>query len=150
VGMQGFGWLMSCAGIGALIGALLLARLGDFRRKGDFLAGSLLGFSLSLIIFALSKNYFLSLLVLALVGGSTVTGVALINTILQTSVPDEFRGRVMSVFMLTFAGFMPFGNLIAGSVAQAWGVSTAVLLSGIVCGAFFALLNALCPRIREI
>ncbi|OGX45474.1 MAG: hypothetical protein A3G38_03460 [Omnitrophica WOR_2 bacterium RIFCSPLOWO2_12_FULL_51_8] len=150
VGMQGFGWLMSCAGIGALIGALLLARLGDFRRKGDFLAGSLLVFSLSLIIFALSKNYFLSLLVLALVGGSTVTGVALINTILQTSVPDEFRGRVMSVFMLTFAGFMPFGNLIAGSVAQAWGVSTAVLLSGIVCGAFFALLNALCPRIREI
>ncbi len=150
VGMKGLGWLMSCAGLGALIGALLLARLGDFKYKGKFLAGALFIFSFSLIVFSLSRNYLLSLFVLALMGGSTVSGIALINTILQVSVPDKFRGRVMSVFMFTFAGFMPFGNLIAGILAQFWGVSAAVLLSGIVCGAFFAVLNAFYPQIRRI
>jgi len=150
VGIKGLAKLMSCAGAGAVIGALILARLGNFRRKGRFLVASAFIFSFALILFALSRVYWFSLLTLVFLGGSTVTAVALINTLLQIKVPDEFRGRVMSVFMLTFAGFLPFGNLISGAVAQAFGVSLAVCLSGIVCGLFFTLLVIFYPQVKDL
>lgn len=150
VGMQGLGVLMSAAGFGALIGALTLARLGDFKYKGKSLILSTLVFSFSLILFSLSKIYLLSLIALIFMGGSSVTATAIINTLLQTKVPDAFRGRVMSGFMLTFAGIMPFGNLIAGSLAQALGVSFAVLISGILCTLFFMIINLAYPDIRKI
>ncbi len=150
VGIQGLGVLMSAAGFGALIGALLLARLGDFNYKGKFLVISTMVFSFSLILFSLSKLYLLSLLALIFMGGSSVTATAIINTLLQTKVPDAFRGRVMSAFMLTFAGIMPFGNLIAGSLAQGLGVSFALLISGILCTLFFVAINLRYPDIRKI
>jgi len=150
VGVQGLGVLMSSAGFGALIGALILARLGDFKYKGKLLLVSSFVFSFSLILFSLSKTYLLSIIALIFTGGSSVIAVALINTILQTRVRDEFRGRVMSVFMLTFAGMMPFGNLISGSLAGTLGVSFAVLASGIICLAFFTIINIRYPEIRNI
>ncbi|MBI4982340.1 MAG: MFS transporter [Candidatus Omnitrophica bacterium] len=150
VGVRGLGVLMSGVGFGALIGALMLARLGDFRYKGKFLVGSIFIFSFSLIVFSLSRNYIFSIIVLSFLGGSSVTAMALINTLLQTRVNDELRGRVMSMFMLTFAGIMPFGNLIAGSLSQIIGVSSAVLVSGIVCTAMFAMINFFYPDIRKI
>jgi len=150
VGVRGLGVLMSSAGFGALIGALILARLGDFKYKGKLLLVSSFVFSFSLILFSLSKGYLLSIIVLIFTGGSSVIAVALINTILQTRVRDEFRGRVMSVFMLTFAGMMPFGNLISGSLAGTLGVSFAVLASGITCLAFFVIINIKYPEIRNI
>jgi MFS family permease len=150
VGVKGLGLLMSCAGIGALIGALTLARLGDFRYKGRFLVFSSLIYSVSLILFSLSKIYLLSLVVLVLLGGTSVCAVSLINTILQVRVPDNFRGRVMSIFMITFAGFMPFGNLIAGSLSQAIGVSFTVLISGIICTAFFAVIDIIYPEFKDL
>ena len=150
VGVKGLAVLMSDSGLGALVGALILARLGDFRNKGRFLSFSAILFSISLIIFGLSKIYWLSLAAMFLVGGTSVTSIALVNTLLQVKVEDKFRGRVMSVFMVTFAGFMPFGNLIAGSLAQGLGVSFAVVLGGIICCVFFVTINILYPRIREI
>jgi MFS family permease len=150
VGVKGLGLLMSFTGIGALIGALTLAGLGDFRYKGKFLIYSSLIYSFSLILFSLSKVYVLSLAVLVMLGAASVSAVALINTILQARVPDTFRGRVMGVFMITFAGFMPFGNLIAGSLSQAMGVSFTVLVSGIACMAFFALINIIYPGVRDL
>ncbi|MFH0855839.1 MAG: MFS transporter [Candidatus Omnitrophota bacterium] len=150
VGVKGLGVLMSVSGLGALLGALILARLGDFRKKGRFLSFSTLLFSISLIIFGLSKTYWLSLAAIFFVGGASVTSIALVNTLLQIKVEDKFRGRVMSVFMVTFAGFMPFGNLIAGSLAQGLGVSFAVTCGGVICAAFFVTVNILYPGIREI
>jgi MFS family permease len=150
VGVKGLGVLMSASGFGALIAALILARLGDFRRKGKFLVLSFMIFSVSLILFSLSKSYIFSLIILIFIGGSTVAAIALINTLLQTKVPDVFRGRVMSVFMLTFAGIMPFGNLISGWIAQALGVSVAVMISGIICTVFFIIINIFYPDIRNI
>lgn len=150
VGIKGLGVLMSSSGLGALAGALLLARLGDFKRKGSLLNISALIFSFCLIIFSLSKIYLLSLLALAFIGATGVTSIALVNTVIQTKVGDEFRGRVMSVFMLTFAGLLPFGNLIAGSMAQHLGVSLCVLISGIICFVFFSAVNIMYPKIRDI
>lgn len=150
VGVRGLGMLMSSSGIGALIAALLLARLGDFKYKGRLLILSTIIFSLSLVLFSLSKIYALSLITLIFIGGSSVTAIALINTILQTKVGDEFRGRVMSAFMFTFAGLMPFGNLIAGALSQALGVSTTVMLSGVICAAFFIIIDILYPNIKNV
>ncbi|MBI3991124.1 MAG: MFS transporter [Candidatus Omnitrophica bacterium] len=150
VGAKGLGVLMSSAGFGALIAALILARLGDFKRKGKLLVSSSIIFSISLVLFSLSKVYLFSVITLVLIGWSSVTAIGIINTLLQILVPDEFRGRAMSVFMLTFAGFMPFGNLLAGSLAHIWGVPFTVLIGGIVCGAFFIAINILCADIRNI
>lgn len=150
VGVRGLGVLMSVSGAGALLGALILARLGDFRHKGEFLSFSTLLFSVSLIIFGLSRAYWLSLAAMFFVGGTSVTSIALVNTLLQTKVEDKFRGRVMSVFLVTFAGLMPFGNLIAGSLAQGFGVAFAVVLGGSLCAAFFITVNLLYPKVRQI
>lgn len=150
VGAKGLGMLMSAAGIGALVAALVLARSGDFKHKGRLLILSSIIFSISLTLFALSRVYLLSLISLVLIGWGSVMAIAIINTLLQLNVGDEFRGRVMSVFMFTFAGIMPFGNLIAGGLAHIWGVSLTVSVCGIICTAFFVIINTLYQDIRKI
>lgn len=149
-GVKGLGVLMSSAGFGALIGALILARLGDFKYKGRLLITSAFLFSLSLIIFSLSKSYALSIISLMFVGCTSVIPIALVNTLLQINVPDEFRGRVMSLFMITFAGVVPFGNLISGSLAQSFGVSAALTFCGLICLIMFTLINFIFPRLKYL
>ena len=149
-GVKGLGILMSSTGLGALIGALALARLGDFKYKGRLLTWSVFSFAISLIIFSLSRDYFVSIISLICVGCSSVAAIALINTLIQIKVPDEFRGRVMSLFMITFAGIMPFGNLISGSLAQGLGVSAALFFCGLVCLVLFALINLLFPGLKRL
>lgn len=149
-GVNGLAMLMSSAGLGALAAALWLARLGDFRRKGRLLILSSLLFSLFLVIFALSKVFVISLIALVFTGGFGIMSVSIVNTILQVTVPDEFRGRVMSAFMFTFAGALPFGNLIAGTAAHAIGVALTVAISGVICGLFFLGVGVFLPRLREI
>ncbi|MFA5410985.1 MAG: MFS transporter [Candidatus Omnitrophota bacterium] len=145
VGVKGLGALMSASGLGALLAALGLASLGDFRYKGRLLFISLMTFSLSLAVFSLSRVYLLSLAAITCVGWASVMAIGLINTLLQSLAPDEFRGRVMSVFMFTFAGMMPLGNLIAGAMASAFGVSLTVMLGSILCGLFFIIVNIYYP-----
>jgi hypothetical protein len=70
--------------------------------------------------------------------------------LLQELVPDDFRGRVMSVFMFTFAGIMPFGNLIAGALAQVAGVSLTVMAGGIICTIFFLIINLFYPELYSL
>ncbi len=149
-GVKGLGILMSSTGLGALIGALILARLGDFKYKGRLLVGAAFLFSLSLIIFSLSKNYGLAVFSLILIGCTSVIPIALINTLLQVNVPDEFRGRVMSLFMITFAGIMPFGNLISGGLAQSLGVSAALFFCGLTCLVLFTLINFVFSGLKEL
>jgi len=149
-GIRGLGGLMSSTGIGALIGALALARLGDFKYKGRLLISSVFLFSISLIFFSLSKNYLLSVFILVFIGCTSVVPIALINTLLQINVPDKFRGRIMSIFMITFAGVMPFGNLISGSLAQALGVSRALFFCGMTCLVLFAMINLSFSKLRRL
>jgi len=150
VGIKGLGILMSAAGCGALIAALFLAALGDSKQKGKLLIISSLVFSLGLMIFSWSKVYILSLAMLVVVGWGSVTAIGLINTLLQQIVPDQFRGRLMSVFMFTFAGVMPFGNLIAGSLTQAWGAPWTVFMGSVICAVFFIVTSFLYPDIRKL
>ncbi|MDD5561564.1 MAG: MFS transporter [Candidatus Omnitrophica bacterium] len=150
VGARGLGILMSSVGLGALIGSLILARLGDFKYKGRLLVWSVFLFSLLLINFSLSKNYIWSVVSLICLGSISVPATAVINTLLQIEVPNEFRGRVMSLFMTTFAGIMPFGSLITGSLAQAIGISAALFSCGLICFLLFALISLLFPVINRL
>ena len=150
VGAKGFGVLMSFVGAGALIAALSLARMGNFKHKGMALLVSAAVFCLSLMLFALSRIFALSLVALIFVGWSSVTAISIINTLLQTLVPDNFRGRTMSAFMFTFAGVMPFGNLLSGSLAHIWGAANTLFINAAICFVFFIVIHFAYPQIRRL
>ena len=141
VGPKGLGFLMSAAGLGALFAALNLARMGDYKYKGRLLMYSSVVFCLALMAFALSKRYEFSLFSLLIVGWAGVTSVSIVNTILQIEVPDEFRGRVMSAFMFTFGGLMPFGNFFAGALANVIGAPLTIFVSQVICLVIFAVIG---------
>ncbi len=150
-GAKGLGILMSNAGLGAFLAALFLARFSNsLKRRGEWIIFSSIIFSLALILFSQSKTFLSSCIYLAIIGWSSVTAMTLVNNSLQVLVPDEFRGRVMSGFMFTFAGIMPFGNLIAGTLAHFWGVSFSVAFSGFACLAFFLSVWKFFPQLKKI
>lgn len=132
LGGTGLAVLMGTAGAGAFFGALGLAYLGDFKRKGWSVIGGALAFGVCLIGFALSTHLIISLIFLFAVGLSIVTSVAVVNTLLQQLVTDQMRGRVMSMFILSFMGTMPFGNLIAGVASHRFGAPRTLAAGGLI------------------
>jgi MFS family permease len=132
LGETGLALMMGTAGAGAFFGALLVAYLGDFRRKGWLvLAGAVL-FGMCVANFALSSSLTISLIFLFGVGFSLVVSVAVTNTLLQKLVTDNMRGRVMSMFMLSFIGTMPIGNILAGWASHRFGPQRVLALGGLV------------------
>jgi MFS family permease len=150
LGETGLAVLMGMAGAGALFGALFLAYLGDFRRKGWFVLGGDLAFGVCLICFSLSTNLKLSLFFLFALGFGIVCSVAVTNTLLQKLVTDEMRGRIMSMFMLSFIGAMPIGNLIAGAASHRFGVQKTLAAGGLIIAVFVSIVAARSPRLREL
>lgn len=136
VGEQGYGVLMTLSGVGSLIGALsLMVQSGRASvKRGKIVMLGAIGLPIFLGIFALSSNYLLSLAMLAGVGWTMISINATINTIVQTNVPDELRGRVNGVFALLFIGVAPLGNLQAGLVANYFGAPMAVFLGAVLTG----------------
>jgi MFS-type transporter involved in bile tolerance (Atg22 family) len=127
----GMGNLFSAVGLGALIGALFLARKSD-EAKPSVVTASSTGLGVALVAFALSRNLYLAIAALPFVGFFATSQNATANTLVQTMVPDRLRGRVMSAYMMIFQGVMPFGNLQAGFVAELWGAPVAVEIGGAV------------------
>jgi MFS family permease len=150
LGETGLAVLMGMAGAGALFGALFLAYLGDFRRKGWFVLGGDLAFAVCLICFSLSTTLWLSLFSLFGLGFGIVCSVAVTNTLLQKLVTDEMRGRVMSMFMLSFIGAMPIGNLIAGAASHRFGVQKTLAAGGLIIALFATVVAVRSPRLREL
>jgi MFS family permease len=132
LGEAGLAWMMGTAGAGAFFGALLLAYLGDFKRKGWSVLGGSISFGVFVMAFALSTRLMLSFIFLFCIGFSIVTSVAVTNTLLQKLVTDEMRGRVMSMFILSFIGTMPIGNIIAGISSTHFGVRYTLATGGLV------------------
>lgn len=132
-GPGGFGILVGASGIGALTAALGLAAGGNIRNKPRFMSAAALCFSLSLITFALSKVFLLSLCLIAAGGWGMVSYLATANSYIQISVPDELRGRVMSVYAFMFLGLVPLGNTLMGISADLIGTTNAVLSGGMLC-----------------
>jgi len=132
-GARAMGWLMGCAGMGALGGALRLASRTELKGLNRWLPVASFAFGATLIGFAWSRVFWLSACILVPVGFSMMIEMASSNTLLQSMVPDELRGRVMSVYSMVFMGMAPFGALLAGVVAGRIGAPWTVTGSGIVC-----------------
>jgi len=131
-GPEILGWLSASVGVGALTGALTVASLGNFQRKGLLLTIGNLFFPTMVLLFAVSNVLPLSMLILVGAGLGFMIQNAMSNTLVQLNVPDHLRGRVMSVYMLVFQGFFPIGSLMAGTIAQYFGVPMGAAFGGTI------------------
>lgn len=132
LGETGLALMMGTAGAGAFCGALLVAYLGDFKRKGWLVLGGSIAFGMCIMGFALSSLLKLSLLFLFGLGFALVVALATSNTLLQKLVTDRMRGRVMSMFLLSFVGTMPIGNILAGTASNHFGPQRTLAVGGFV------------------
>jgi predicted MFS family arabinose efflux permease len=150
MGETGLAVMMGTAGAGAFFGALLVAYLGDWRRKGWLVLGGSISFGVFIANFALSSRLTLSLAFLFGVGFSLVICVSTINTLLQTLVTDQMRGRVMSMFILSFMGTMPIGNIIAGAASNRFGPQHTLAAGGIVVALVATCIMIFNKRLRDL
>ena len=135
VGSREYGMLLSANGVGALCGALTVATYGGRLPRRLLVFGGLGLFSLMLLLLAVTRNYYLALVFLAIAGGGMLLYFSTSNTVIQTSVADGMRGRVMGIWALMFGGMMPLGGLEAGSLSHWLGVPWTVAIGAVVCGA---------------
>ncbi|MBP6964248.1 MAG: MFS transporter [Armatimonadetes bacterium] len=150
VGIRGLGLLMSSVGVGGLTAALTLAMLSKSERKGLILTTATLLLPVMLVLFANSRHFALSQVFLVGLGFSNLMYLASTNSLIQTVVPDELRGRVVSAYMFAFVGMGPIGQLMMGAVAQAVGAPAALTAGGIVCAASAAGVLLFQPGIRRL
>jgi len=128
-----FGFLKSSGGIGALSATMYLASRKDARGLIQLIPAAALACGIAIGSFALSHSFTLSVFFLYLAGFSVMTHIASSNTIIQTIVDEDKRGRIMSLYAMSFMGVMPFGSLLAGSVAGKIGVQNTLLLGASCC-----------------
>lgn len=149
VGSQGFGFLQSTGGAGALCGVLAAAYFSHIRGKGFQAIGGAVTFGLLIMIFAFSKSYPLSLALAFFLGLSSQLYMTTINAILQVNLPDQLRGRVMGIFGLTW-DLMPVGGMIAGAIAEFAGAPAAVGFGGLMVAGMAAAVAIALPNIRRL
>src|SRR5438876_2004732 len=147
-GARGLGLLMGAAGIGALAGTLTLAAKREVRGLGRWIFFASVGFGASIILFALSRSFPLSIALLVPVGFSMMLQMSSSNTLIQTMVPDELRGRVMALYSMMLMGMAPFGSLLAGAMANHLGAPHAVALGGLTCVAGSLIFGSKWPSLR--
>jgi MFS family permease len=144
------GLLQSARGAGSLLGALMIAALGYLGRRGRWLTIGMFVYPLLLLVFAAVRSVPLSLVALVGVGWGGMVLYNMANTLLQTHVSDEFRGRVMSIYSMIMFGGMPLGALWAGTVAQFLGAPLTLTLSALVALAFAVLFWVYVPQLRRL
>jgi MFS family permease len=147
-GANGYGILMSASGIGALIGALIVATYGHLFTPRRLALGGVWLFSIALLGLSLCRNFYVALACLLVAGFGMLLFFSTSNTVLQTIVPDEMRGRVMGVWSLVFGAMIPLGSLEAGAVAHWVSTSFALAFGAIICAAS-ALVTLFVIRRRE-
>jgi len=147
-GARELGMLMGATGVGALLGALSLATRVGVRGLGRVIAMCAGGFGASLILFAFSGVFWLSMVLLLPVGFTMMVQMAASNTLLQTMVPDQMRGRVIAVYSMMFMGMAPFGAFFAGAIADRIGAPGTVAIGGVACIAGAAAFGVNLPNIR--
>ena len=148
-GPHTLGFLMSASGLGALTGAFFLASRESVRGLGRWIVIASSVFGLGLMAFSFSSYLLLSLLLLLLVGFGMMVHMAASNTILQTISEERMRGRVMAFYSMAFMGMTPFGNLLAGTLADLIGAQWTTFLGGLVCVVGSMVFLRVLPRVRE-
>lgn len=127
-GATGLGQLLAAQGVGALLGALGLAFLGDRQAKGPMILANRALMPVGILLVGLSRSMPLSMLGLALGGYAQINALAMTNTLIQLAVPDELRGRLVSAYTWALGGFWPLGSLLTGWLAEQMGSAVAVLI----------------------
>ena len=150
IGSSGYGLLLGSFGAGAVVGAFTVAYLGDFRQKGRFVLHMSFLFVVGMLLFAYSHWLYVSVFCMFITGLSMVSLASVINTLVQSSVPDHLRGRAVSIFVFSFGGCMPIGNLVAGWLAKTYGAPFALLGQGTILGLFVAVIYAALPEVHAL
>jgi MFS family permease len=149
VGSQGFGFLQSAGGAGALVGVLAVAWFSHSRAKGQQALFGAAGFGALLVLFAASKSYPLSLFLAFALGVSSQFYMTTVSTVLQMNLPNELRGRVMGIYGLVWE-LMPVGGMIAGGFAEFAGAPLAVGIGGALVTAMALAIAVFYPTIRRL
>ena len=147
-GADALGTMMGAVGLGALAGALSLARRKSILGLGRVIAIATLGFGVALVAFTIAKIFWLSLLLLTLVGMTWMVLIAASNTVLQTLADDAMRGRMMSLFTMMLVGMAPFGSLLAGWLTDRIGAPVVVAGGGTGCALAALVFARQLPRLR--
>ena len=148
-GPHTLGFLMAATGVGALLGALVLANRRTVLGLGKVIPAMAGLFGAGLIGFSLSRSLWLSLVLLLVTGLGFMVQMAASNTLIQTLVDDDKRGRVMGFYLMAFMGTAPFGSLLAGALAHRIGAPYTLLLGGCGCIAGALWFASLLPKLRE-
>lgn len=143
------GFMMAATGVGALASAVLLAVRKSVLGLGRMIGISAAIFGASLIAFSFSRIFWLSMLLLPFTGFGLMQQMAASNTILQTIVDDEKRGRVMAYYAMAFQGMAPFGSLFGGAVAGRIGAPATLVIGGAICLVGSIWFTRLLPTIRD-
>jgi MFS family permease len=149
-GETGLSLLMGTAGAGALTGALTLAYMGDLKRKGLFVLGTMFTGGSCIVAFASVPRVWMALPLLFGAGVSMVCFFALGNTLLQQLVRDEMRGRVMSMWLLTFIGTLPVSSVLSGAASDRFGPRPTLAFCGAIVLLFALTVASRNPSLREI
>ena len=148
-GPDDLGLLMTASGVGAFLGSMLLARLGDFRRKGRVLFGASILWGVSIGALAISTSMAFAMLACAFTGLFSALMSSLNMSLVQLAVTSEVRGRVMSILMMTF-GLMPLGVMPISAIAENVGIDTAFLISALLLIVSMIVLDRVFPELRKI
>lgn len=127
------GFLMAAAGVGAITGALFLASQKNVARLSRIILSSMCSFAVAVAIFSMSRTLWFSMIMMTIIGFGVMTLIVSLNTLLQTIVDDNKRGRVMSLYSMAFLGMAPFGSLLAGAAAHTIGAPLTVQMGGALC-----------------
>lgn len=136
VGSVRYSILFAASGFGAVVGALFVARLPHDTRRDLIVRLGAVSMGAFLVLFSISRSYYLSLMAAALLGASFLSASSAINTSLQATVPPRLRGRVMALYVMAFLGLMPFSSLAFGSLGRVIGVPEALGLGGVMLVAY--------------
>jgi MFS family permease len=149
-GPHTLGYLLSAAGLGALLSTAYLASRATVRGLGRVILFASACSGLALLAFAYMRIYPVALLLLVFVGGGTILAAASANTILQTIVDDRLRGRVASFYTLAFLGVAPLGNLAAGAIASVFGTPFTFALNGVLAVLAALWFRQRLPMVRDV
>jgi MFS family permease len=148
LGAVRLGLLMGASGVGALLGALTLAMRSGVKGLGRWVAVCCAGFGVSLILFAFSTSFWLSVFLLLPVGYFIMLQMACSNTLIQVMVPDVLRGRMMAVYSMMFMGMAPIGALLGGALSDRLGAPLTVAIGGLASVAGALWFERQLPKIR--
>ena len=150
IGVTGFGQMLSWQGVGALTGGALLIFFGDQFHKGKLLFFSRVLIGPIILGIAFSRTPWISMALMTVMGYSLITQLVITNTLIQTIVPDDLRGRVMSTYTWALGGVYPLGSLIMGVLGDQIGAPSAAMISGVGCILIILINQGFYPSVHKL